>query len=278
MVIDEKWIYAQQSVLGSVLIDDRCAGKLAFRVGEDDFVEVYRTIYVAIRDLYTTGKAVDPVTVLDRLGGGPDYYKLLQELMEITPTAANIDSYINICRECSQIYRYKQIGEELREVDSVAAAEEVLNSANRVGVGRGMDCWTNGEAGRVPAVVPPAAGFAAESGVRRFLPAGRTSQLRQVRLRSGSGGLLGCCVRLPCGLLLPRNEPRKTDEPHGRSLRPGTAGWREAQLADGKAGTGYLQHFRADQRGPDRSDLMRRQDGSRDAGLRAGSAASDRDR
>lgn len=148
MAIDEKWIYAQQAILGSVLIDDRCAGKLVFRVSEDDFVVVYRTIYVAIRDLYTTGKAVDPVTVLHRLGGGPDYYKLLQELMEITPTAANIDSYISICRECSQIYRYKQIGEELREVDSVAAAEEVLNSANRVGVGRGMDCWTIGEAMR----------------------------------------------------------------------------------------------------------------------------------
>ena len=146
MAIDERWVYAQQSILGSVLIDPRCAGKLVFRVGEDDFVEVYRTIYTAIRDLYTTGKAVDPVTVLDRLGGGAEYYKLLKELMDITPTAANIDSYIGVCRECSKIYRYKQIGEALLGIESAADAEDVLSSANRVGISNGMECWTVGEA------------------------------------------------------------------------------------------------------------------------------------
>ena len=146
MAIDEKWIYAQQSILGSVLIDPRCAGKLVFRVGAEDFVEVYRTIYTAIRDLYTTGKAVDPVTVLHRLGGGQEYYKLLTELMEITPTAANIDAYISVCRESSMIYRYKQMGEALCNVESIPSAEEILSSANRVSISRGMECWTVGEA------------------------------------------------------------------------------------------------------------------------------------
>ena len=146
MAIDEKWIYAQQSILGSVLIDPRCAGKLVFRVGEEDFVEVYRTIYTAIRDLYTTGKAVDPVTVLHRLGGGQEYYKLLTELMEITPTAANIDAYISVCRESSMIYRYKQMGEALCNVESIPSAEDILSSANRVSISRGMECWTVGEA------------------------------------------------------------------------------------------------------------------------------------
>lgn len=146
MAIDEKWVYAQQSVLGSVLIEPKCAGKLVFKVGEDDFMDVYRTIYAAIRDLYTTGKAVDPVTVLHKLGGGPEYYKLLQQLMEITPTAANIDSYIGICRESSMVYRYRQLGETLRDIESASDAEEILSSANRVSISRGMDSWTVGEA------------------------------------------------------------------------------------------------------------------------------------
>lgn len=148
MAIDEKWIYAQQSILGSVLIEPKCAGKLVFQIGEDDFIEVYRTIYAAIRDLYTNGKAVDPVTVLRKLDDGSEYRRLLAELMDITPTAAHIDSYIEICRERSLINRYKQVGEELREVDSVADAEDILNSANRVGAGNGMACWTAGEAMR----------------------------------------------------------------------------------------------------------------------------------
>lgn len=148
MAIDEKWVYAQQSILGSVLIEPKCAGKLVFQLSENDFIEVYRTIYTAIRDLYTTGKAVDPVSVLHRIDGGNEYRHLIIDLMELTPTAANINDYIAICRERSLIYRYKQVGEELREVESVTDAEEILNSANRVGVGRGMDCWTVGEAMR----------------------------------------------------------------------------------------------------------------------------------
>ena len=146
MAIDEKWVYAQQSVLGSILIEPELAGKLVFKVTENDFIDVYRTIYSVIRDLYTTGKAVDPVTVLNKLGGGPEYYKLLRELMDITPTAANIDSYISICRESSMVYRYRQIGEALRDIESASDAEDILSNANRVGISRGMDSWTVGEA------------------------------------------------------------------------------------------------------------------------------------
>ena len=44
MAIDEKWVYAQQAILGSVLIEPELAGKLVFKVSEVDFVDVYRTI------------------------------------------------------------------------------------------------------------------------------------------------------------------------------------------------------------------------------------------
>ena len=146
MAISEQWVYAQQSVLGSVLIDSRCAGKIIFGVTADDFTYAYRTMYEAIRDLYTSGKPVDPVTVLNRMGGGTEYRQLIAELMEITPTAANIDAYIGICKDCSRIHRYQLIGEELTTIDSAAKAEELLSSANHVTAGKGMECWTLAEA------------------------------------------------------------------------------------------------------------------------------------
>lgn len=146
MELDERWIYAQQSILGSVLISPECAGKIVFGVSATDFVAQYRTIYEAIRDLYTTGKAVDPVTVLDRIGGKDQYQGLLQELMEITPTAANIDYYIGICRERSRIHKYRQMGVQLQEIDSAEQAEKILSSANTVSAGIGMASWTMGEA------------------------------------------------------------------------------------------------------------------------------------
>lgn len=146
MAISEQWIYAQQSILGSVLISPECAGKLVFGVGSDDFISSYRTVYEAIRDLHTTGKAVDPVTVLDRIGGGEAYRTLLKELMDVTPTAANIDAYIEVCRSCSRINKYREMGAALQSIDTAEQAEEVLSSVNQARVGRGMASWTIGEA------------------------------------------------------------------------------------------------------------------------------------
>lgn len=146
MEIDERWIYAQQSVLGSVLISPECAGKLVFSVSAEDFVAQYRTIYEAIRELYTTGKAVDPTIVVDTIGESKGYKTLIQELMEVTPTAANIDYYISICRERSRVHQYQQMGAQLQAADSAEQAEKILSSANTVSAGLGMASWTMGEA------------------------------------------------------------------------------------------------------------------------------------
>lgn len=144
MANSEQWIYAQQSILGSVLISPECSGKIVFGVGSEDFTSQYRTIYEAIRDLYTSGKAVDPVTVLHQAGG--EYRDLVKTLMEVTPTAANIDAYIEVCRNCSRIYKYREMGTALQGIETAQQAEEILASANQVGVGRGMASWTMGEA------------------------------------------------------------------------------------------------------------------------------------
>lgn len=147
MAHDDNWLYAEQAVLGSVLIDGDCAGKIIFGLGSDDFqLSAYRSIYVAIRELYTTGRPVDPVTVLDQIGGGPEMRRLVSELMEITPTSANIDRYIEICRNRSQLHKYHLMGERLSNAETSEEADEILSSANEVTVGRGMQSWTLAEA------------------------------------------------------------------------------------------------------------------------------------
>ena len=131
MAISEQWVYAQQAVIGSVLIDSRCAGKIIFGVGPEDFVEAYRSIYEAIRDLYTTGKPVDPVTVLDKIGGGPAAWQLLSDLMEITPTAANIDAHIDICRKYSQLHKYQTMGDQVDKIyTELRKYEEEIKRSN----------------------------------------------------------------------------------------------------------------------------------------------------
>lgn len=143
---DEAWVMAQQSVLGACLIDERAVGLIVFDLSDDDFQGVNRSIFKIIRDKYTSGKPVDPVNVLAALGGGQEYREYIVQLMDITPTAANVKSYADICRERSRVNRYMEIGERLTEVNSSRDAAEILRSANHVSVGRGMDCWTMSEA------------------------------------------------------------------------------------------------------------------------------------
>lgn len=144
--MDESWTLAQQSVLGACLIDERAVGSAVFSLGGDDFQGANKNVFAAIKDLYTGGKPVDVVSVLDALGGGAEYRTYLAQLMEITPTAANVQSYIGICRERSRVAKYREIGLQLMEVDSSSAGAELVRSSNGITVWRGMQSSTMREA------------------------------------------------------------------------------------------------------------------------------------
>ena len=116
----EAWMQAQQSVLGSVLIDDRCASFLVFGLAEEDFCESYR----ASRELYTTGKLVDPVAVLNVVG---DSYKdFIVQLMNITPTAANCKMYVDIVKQQSRVLKLRDTGLALSRISTEEEGAELL--------------------------------------------------------------------------------------------------------------------------------------------------------
>lgn len=145
-MVDEAWTYAQQSVLGSCLIDSRAVGLVLFELSDDDFQGVNRTLFQIIREKYTTGKPVDPVSVLADLGNTIEYRKYVIELMDITPTAANVKEYAAICREKGKVSRFRELGEQLMTVESAKDGADLLRSANHIQVGRGMESWTMAQA------------------------------------------------------------------------------------------------------------------------------------
>lgn len=141
----ETWMNAQASVLGSCLIDDRAASKIVFGLAEQDFCESYRAIYRTIVDLYTTGKPVDPITVLAVIG--PQYKELLVQLMEITPTAANIDSYVEICKQQAKILRLREIGSRMAAIDTDSQGDALLAEATaQLTQQNDDDVWTLSQA------------------------------------------------------------------------------------------------------------------------------------
>ena len=120
---------AQASVIGSMLIDDRCVPEVVSIVSEDDFTAAYRSIFRAARWLFDEGCNVDPVTVMHQLGDDPEYRRILAECMEITPSAAQAGQYARVLHEQGRLLRIRELGEQLLAASDLAAARAMLEDA-----------------------------------------------------------------------------------------------------------------------------------------------------
>lgn len=95
-------IESEQAVLGSILVDSRCLGEVAQLLRPQDFeMELNRELYQVIMSMDRTGQRIDPVTVKKaalqaKVEVSSQY---LLDLMDITPTAANVEEYAKIVRD-----------------------------------------------------------------------------------------------------------------------------------------------------------------------------------
>lgn len=96
---------AEQSVLGSILIDPSCVETAVSEINADSFyLPQHKAIFSSIMMMYTQSKAIDPVILADTLAksgtydlaGGRDY---LLQLAQSVPSTANIENYIKIVKE-----------------------------------------------------------------------------------------------------------------------------------------------------------------------------------
>ena len=100
-------IEAEQSILGGLMVDPFAFDEVSSVLSEDDFYKpAHRKIYSTITELYAKSQPIDIITVSNHLSdkkeidaiGGPAY---LAEVMNSTPSAANIGSYAKIVHEKS---------------------------------------------------------------------------------------------------------------------------------------------------------------------------------
>lgn len=135
----DSWLYAQQSVLGSCLIDQRAIAYILFTLKESDFIDYYKPMFRAMVELYTAGKPVDPVVILNIVGA--EYRETILQLMEITPTASNISRYAEITAEQAKVLHMRELGLQLTEADSIEEAQELMDGANGMMVTGGMQSF-----------------------------------------------------------------------------------------------------------------------------------------
>ena len=129
---------AEQAVLGSILIDSRCITDVVGIVKPEDFyLQQNREIYETIYTMFNFSQTIDPVTVLDKLkelgyhhDNSRDY---ILQLMEITPTAANVVRYAGIVREKSMLRGLGQAAADITEMvyEEVGTPAEMLESAEK---------------------------------------------------------------------------------------------------------------------------------------------------
>ncbi len=116
-------VMAEQSVIGSILIDPRCLGAVTEVIQKNDFaMTANQDIYTAITQLNRDGDPIDPVTVLKRTNqnGTSVSAEYLMQLMDTTPTAANVREYAKIVREMALRRELGEIAKSMSEDANLA--------------------------------------------------------------------------------------------------------------------------------------------------------------
>ena len=130
---------AEQSVLGSMLIDSRCVNDVIGMVRPDDFyLQANRDIYETIYEMFSYSQVIDPVTVLDKMRERGVYdeqssTKYIMQLMEITPTAANVKQYAQIVRDKSLLRKLTDAASNILDTvyDGAGSAQDMLEAAEK---------------------------------------------------------------------------------------------------------------------------------------------------
>ena len=131
-------VEAEQSVLGSILIDSRCVADIIGLLKPEDFyLQQNREIYEAVYTMFNFSQTIDPVTVLDKMRELGFYHDnsrdYILQLMEITPTAANAVRYATIVRDKSMLRGLGQAATDISEMvtEGVGTPAEMLESAEK---------------------------------------------------------------------------------------------------------------------------------------------------
>ncbi|MEK7605858.1 MAG: replicative DNA helicase [Patescibacteria group bacterium] len=127
---------AEKSVLGAILIDKDAINLVSeFLLGSDFYDEINAVVFEAMLKLFEERKAIDLLTVTDflkkkkQLGTIDSTY--FNELVEIVPTAANIEHYGRIVKEASTKRALIHAGTNIAEFgyDDKKEVKEVIEKA-----------------------------------------------------------------------------------------------------------------------------------------------------
>lgn len=124
----------EQYLCGAILISGEAVMKAIRGIVTPDYfqLEAYRAIFTAALSLLEDGTPIDPVSIAAtaKRQGVELPNKLLLELMEIVPTAANCVDYAHRVAEDARKRRIKALAERI-QADEVSTSDELLAALQR---------------------------------------------------------------------------------------------------------------------------------------------------
>ena len=129
---------AEQAVIGAMLIDPSCIPDVIEKVKSDEFyIQVNRDIFDTIFAMFSYGQSVDAVTVLEQMKVRGVYkdttQQYLMEVMQVTPTAANVLKYAAIVRDQALLRNLHTAADEINNMifEGSGGADAMLEAAER---------------------------------------------------------------------------------------------------------------------------------------------------
>ena len=129
---------AEQAVLGAMLIDADCVKDVMDQLRAEDFyLRQNREIFETIAHMFVYSQPIDGVTVAGELEKAGTYTEntrpYLVQLMDITPTSANVMEYVRIVRDKSLMRQVASAAANITAMvqDGVGSAGDMLESAEQ---------------------------------------------------------------------------------------------------------------------------------------------------
>lgn len=134
LILTEEWLLAQNRVLGAALLDPKLVPKVVTELTPEDFTGNARLIYDAMASCFrrcSNPDEIDPVVIVQTMGGSDAARTLVAQYMDLCPSAAEIDRYLQLTAQQSKLNRLRDLGQRLSETssleDAVAMADAITN-------------------------------------------------------------------------------------------------------------------------------------------------------
>jgi len=130
---------AEQAVLGSMLIDANCIKDVMEKLRPEDFyLRQNREVFETIQSMFLYSRPIDALTIVGEMEKNGTYddattRAYLAELMEVTPTSANVMEYADIVLDKALLRAVASAAGEITALvqDGTGGAKAVLESAEQ---------------------------------------------------------------------------------------------------------------------------------------------------